>query len=217
MNGDRNSEHCGNHFINKLKQMEHPFSWPGSEPETESLPPATDQEIELLYRSTFKCDWEKVTELYKKTPGVQSTVIIPVSSKDTALHVAISDNREEEVKSMVESIVNHKNEKALIMQNGRGETPLHRAATRKSVTMCEYIVEAGRRMQTDLLGIPNKWGETPISQRLFTTVKPPSSSSTRLPLTYASTQKHFSQEWTVLEILYFIVSLGESIWVLQMI
>ncbi|XP_054790249.1 uncharacterized protein LOC129295726 [Prosopis cineraria] len=139
-----------------------PFSWSASESETESLPLVSEQENELLYQSTFKGDWEKVTELYKKTPGVQSTVITPVSSQDTALHVAISDDREEEVKSMVESIVNHKNEKALIMQNGRGETPLHRAATRKSVTMCEYIVEAGRRMQTDLLNIPNKWGETPI-------------------------------------------------------
>ncbi|XP_054789531.1 uncharacterized protein LOC129295069 isoform X2 [Prosopis cineraria] len=139
-----------------------PFSWPASELETEGHPLASEEENKLLCQSTFKGDWKKVTELYKKTTGVQSTVITPASSQDTALHVAISDDREEEVKSMVESIVNHKNEKALILQNGRGETPLHRAATRKSVTMCEHIVEAGGRMQTDLLGIPNKWGETPI-------------------------------------------------------
>ncbi|KAK4281204.1 hypothetical protein QN277_012726 [Acacia crassicarpa] len=129
-------------------------------PEGEDFPIAEEEENNELSQSTFKGDWKRVVELYETKAGVQRSVI--TSSKDTALHMAISDDREDDVEKMVESIFKNKNMKSLEMKNNRGETPLHRAATRKSVKMCKFILEKGQQMGLDLLSITNKWGETPI-------------------------------------------------------
>ncbi|KAI9118969.1 hypothetical protein K1719_009644 [Acacia pycnantha] len=135
-----------------------PFSaWEG-----EDFPIAEDEEINELSQSTFKGDWKKVVELYETKPSLQRSVIN--SSRDTALHMAISDDTEDVVVKMVESILRNNNKEALKVKNIRSETPLHRAATRNSVKMCECIVKAGQHMENlqDLLSITNIWGETPI-------------------------------------------------------
>ncbi|KAK4256224.1 hypothetical protein QN277_009118 [Acacia crassicarpa] len=128
--------------------------------EGEDYPIPEEEESSELSESTFKGDRNKVVELYQKQSGLHISVIN--SSRDTALHMAISDDREDVVEKLVKSIVDYHNKKALMMQNNRDETPLHRAATRKSVKMCECIVKAGQHMGLDLLSITNKWGETPI-------------------------------------------------------
>lgn len=135
-----------------LDSEDFPFDAP-----PEGVGPGEENELSQF---TFKGEWEKVVDLYKTKAWVQRSVI--TSSKDTALHVAISDDREEVVEKLVRAIVDNHNKKALKMKNNRGETPLHRAATRKSVKMCQCIVEAGQSMGLDLLSITNKWGETPV-------------------------------------------------------
>ncbi|KAI9118943.1 hypothetical protein K1719_009618 [Acacia pycnantha] len=112
-------------------------AFPASEGEDFSI--AEEEENNELSQSTFKGDWKKVVDLYKTQPWLQRSVI--TSSKDTTLHVAISADREDVVEMLVGSIVDNHNKKALKMKNNRGETPLHCAATRKSVKMCQCILE----------------------------------------------------------------------------
>ncbi|KAK4281207.1 hypothetical protein QN277_012729 [Acacia crassicarpa] len=133
-------------------------AFPASEGEDFTTPEV--EENNELSQLTFKGDWEKVVKVYKSQPLLQISVIN--SSRDTALHMAINDDTEDFVEELVGSIVNNQKKQALTMQNNRGETPLHRAATRKSVKMCQCILEKGQQMGLDLLSIANKWGETPI-------------------------------------------------------
>ncbi|XP_054804857.1 uncharacterized protein LOC129307926 [Prosopis cineraria] len=76
--------------------------------------------------------------------------------------MAINDDREGVVQELVKLIRQSRNGEALKSENNRGETPLHRAAARGSVRMCECIVDAGNELGLDLLSITNKLGETPI-------------------------------------------------------
>ncbi|RHN67059.1 putative non-specific serine/threonine protein kinase [Medicago truncatula] len=83
-------------------------------------------------------------------------------SRGTALHVAVNDGNEEVVKSLVNSILCHKNEKeALKCKNEKGDTPLHLAASRGFKDICECIIgECGERK--DLIDIDNNNGESPL-------------------------------------------------------
>ncbi|KAI9122555.1 hypothetical protein K1719_006395 [Acacia pycnantha] len=124
------------------------------------------QDLRELYMQTFKGKWEDVENLYKAKPEVWNAEI--TSSEDTALHMAINENKEDVVGKLVDIIIglpqDHcgKAKEALKKKNEVGDTPLHRAAARGSVKMCKCIVEAAKNMGEDLLGITNKWGENPM-------------------------------------------------------
>ncbi|XP_054807205.1 uncharacterized protein LOC129309601 isoform X2 [Prosopis cineraria] len=126
----------------------------------ESPKPEGTRVEDELYKYTFSGDWDEVVSLYETERGVQSSSI--TSSNDTALHMAINDDREYVVEELVRLIVQSRNYEALKSQNNSGETPLHRAAARGSARMCKCIVEAVDEMGLDLLSITNKLGETPI-------------------------------------------------------
>ncbi|KAK4254541.1 hypothetical protein QN277_009912 [Acacia crassicarpa] len=122
--------------------------------------------IRELYMHTFRGKWEEVENLYETKPEVWNAEI--TSSEDTALHMAINENKEDVVGKLVDIIIrlrqDHLEEakKALKKKNEVGDTPLHRAAARGSVKMCKRIVEAAKSMGENLLGITNKWGENPM-------------------------------------------------------
>lgn len=119
-----------------------------------------------LYMHTFRGKWEEVEKLYETKPDVWNAGI--TSSEDTALHMAINENKEDVVGKLVDIIFrlrqDHLEEakKALKKKNEVGDTPLHRAAVRGSVKMCKRIVEAAKNMGENLLVITNKWGENPM-------------------------------------------------------
>ncbi|KAI9108556.1 hypothetical protein K1719_020440 [Acacia pycnantha] len=122
--------------------------------------------IRELYMHTFQGKWEEVENLYKTKPVMWNAEI--TSSEDTALHMAINENKEDVVGKLVDIIIGlrqdhgEKAKKALKKKNEVGDTPLHRAAARGSVKMCKRIVEAAKNMGENLLEITNKWGENPM-------------------------------------------------------
>ncbi|KAJ7977342.1 Ankyrin repeat-containing protein family [Quillaja saponaria] len=112
-----------------------------------------------LYHFALKSVWQEVTEIYKKHSWTHTSVITRLG--DTALHVAVVDGKYPFVKQLVEVIkhygqVNAK--KALGIQNERGNTPLHFAASRGYVEMCKCIAQE----DPSLVGSRNKEGETPL-------------------------------------------------------
>ncbi|XP_028772260.1 uncharacterized protein LOC114729420 [Neltuma alba] len=113
-----------------------------------------------LSRFISRRDWHNAVELCKSNPRLLSQGM--TNSKDTALHVAINDNRDDVVEKLIGIIESKRTNQALIARNNKKETPLHCAAARGSVQMCELILRAGDNMREDLLGIPNKWYENPI-------------------------------------------------------
>ncbi|XP_028762131.1 uncharacterized protein LOC114720636 [Neltuma alba] len=130
-----------------------------------------DSELDMgkLYMHAFQGKWEKVVKLYETRPEVWNAEI--TSSEDTALHMAINEDKEDVVVRLVEILAEAHGgdrwyerdaEEALRKANEVADTPLHRAAARWSVTRCKCVVEAGNKMDADLLRITNEWGETPI-------------------------------------------------------
>ncbi|KAI9119024.1 hypothetical protein K1719_009699 [Acacia pycnantha] len=125
-----------------------------------------------LYIHTFQGEWEEVEKLYETKREVWIAEI--TSSGDTALHMAINEDKEDVVVRLVDIIVeaveggrglqvDHREKaEALRKANEVGDTPLHRAAARGSVKMCNGIVDAATKMSVDLLRIANEWGETPL-------------------------------------------------------
>ncbi|XP_054785922.1 uncharacterized protein LOC129292384 [Prosopis cineraria] len=108
-------------------------------------------------------DWGKVVQLCENRPELLSVGM--GSSNDTALHVSINDNRGDIAETLVDIIRTHKIEQALIAQNSKGETPLHCAAARGYVQMCQLILDASHDMDKDvdwLLSKTNRWHENPI-------------------------------------------------------
>ncbi|XP_028781423.1 uncharacterized protein LOC114737644 [Neltuma alba] len=117
-------------------------------------------ETRNLSRFISRRDWHNAVELCKRNPRLLSQGM--GTWKDTALHVAINENRVDVVEKLIVIIESTRTKQALIARNNKGETPLHCAAARGSVQMCELILRAGDNMGEDLLGIPNKWDENPI-------------------------------------------------------
>ncbi|XP_062085425.1 uncharacterized protein LOC133791514 isoform X2 [Humulus lupulus] len=108
-----------------------------------------------LFTIAMKGEWESVVKLYERNDLAHRTKI--TKSGDTALHVAVSDCQEEVIKALVRQVV-LKSIAVLSIQNDRGNTPLHFAASIGNVTMCFCLAEADR----SLVGVRNKDGETPL-------------------------------------------------------
>ncbi|KAJ7972741.1 Ankyrin repeat-containing protein [Quillaja saponaria] len=131
--------------------------------ETSKSTPSTtlsDSEIKQnLYHFALKSEWEEVIEIYKNHGWTHTSKI--TRSGDTALHVAVIDGKYNFVKQLVDVItgLNPANaKKALGIQNERGNTPLHFAASRGYVEMCIWIAQ----FDPSLVGSRNNEGETPL-------------------------------------------------------
>ncbi|KAL8548198.1 hypothetical protein ACS0TY_007496 [Phlomoides rotata] len=98
-------------------------------------------------------DWYKVEKKYYEEPESRK-VKIPRTG-DTALHVAVSDEREE---GFVERMVWAAGSDVLAMGNEQGNTPLHLAATLGNTRICRCIAER----DGSLIGAHNDYGETPL-------------------------------------------------------
>jgi ankyrin repeat protein len=84
-----------------------------------------------------------------------------LKGRGTALHVAINNGHKYCVKLLVDAIVKHDDQSGLELSNEKGATPLHLAAHRGFISMCEYIIgENGERK--NLIQVKNSNGETPI-------------------------------------------------------
>ncbi|XAR61163.1 hypothetical protein NMG60_11034791 [Bertholletia excelsa] len=116
------------------------------------------QELGRLKKELFKCamkgSWNEVKKIYRNHAEVRNAKI--TRSGDTALHIAVSDGKEEIVKDLVELIP--KDDKALAIQNDEGNTPLHLAAALGNVRMCTCIATRDPK----LIGVRNGEKETPF-------------------------------------------------------
>ncbi|RDX81521.1 NF-kappa-B inhibitor alpha, partial [Mucuna pruriens] len=106
-----------------------------------------------LLKYSMKGKWEKVVEMYEKDGRKAHTARI-TRSGDTALHVAIIDGQDDVVQRLVKLICSE----ALRIQNERGNTALHFAASMGRVQTCECIASA----KASLLSVRNVDGETPL-------------------------------------------------------
>ncbi|XVE73074.1 hypothetical protein DITRI_Ditri11bG0088500 [Diplodiscus trichospermus] len=110
-----------------------------------------------LFRSAMKGEWNDVVRMYENNPTVHVAKII--RSRDTALHIAVSNGKEGVVEELVQLIRSQSEPgKALGIRNEQGNTPLHIAASLGNVRMCNCIAQAS----PSLLKIQNHSGETPL-------------------------------------------------------
>ncbi|CAB4291645.1 unnamed protein product [Prunus armeniaca] len=105
-----------------------------------------------LFKITMKSQWKEVVQIYRQNPQVRKARI--TRTGDTALHIAVSDSQEEHVEKLVQLVT----EKELRIQNDRGNTPLHLAASMGNVRMCECIA----KKYPCLVNVLNKDNETPL-------------------------------------------------------
>ena len=123
-----------------------------------SLPMALVKNQRDLFRIAMRGEWREVMKMYKEGEDAHRAKI--TRSGYTALHVAVSDGKEDVVEELIGVLLDdfHKAKEALAMQNEAGNTPLHIAASMGNVKMCEHIAYA----DPTLIGIQNEDGETPI-------------------------------------------------------
>ncbi|KAK3193720.1 hypothetical protein Dsin_025030 [Dipteronia sinensis] len=136
-----------------------------------------DQTKRRLFKNAMKGEWDKVFEIYRDNPSIHKAKI--TRSGGTALHIAVSDGREDIVQELVkiikasdgrEEIVedpvniikpsDHKTaaQEVLWIGDEIGNTPLHTAVMLGNLKMCKYIAEVDKR----LIGARNKDNETPF-------------------------------------------------------
>ncbi|XP_008235365.1 PREDICTED: serine/threonine-protein phosphatase 6 regulatory ankyrin repeat subunit B-like [Prunus mume] len=114
--------------------------------------PDTESIKKNLFKITMKSQWKEVVQIYRQNPQVRNARI--TRTGDTALHIAVSDGQEEHVEKLVQLVT----EKELRIQNDRGNTPLHLAASMGNVRMCECIAKE----YPCLVNVLNKDNETPL-------------------------------------------------------
>ncbi|KAK4281201.1 hypothetical protein QN277_012723 [Acacia crassicarpa] len=113
-----------------------------------------------LFTFAMKGQWERVIEMYEEDPRAHKSRI--TRSGDTALHIAVSEGKDEVVAEMVRSIMTNQDQphikEALQTQNNRRNTALHLAAEMGHSTICEKIAT----VEPSLLACRNGDGETPL-------------------------------------------------------
>ncbi|KAI9119396.1 hypothetical protein K1719_010071 [Acacia pycnantha] len=116
---------------------------------------------ESLYFFTLEERWEEVVAEYERNARIHKR---PINiTNDTALHMAVNDNRADVVEKLVKELKRSKKSlSALELGNYKGDTPLHRAASRGSLEMCRCIAEAQGGGDNKLIEARNKSQETPL-------------------------------------------------------
>ena len=102
--------------------------------------------------------WENVVKIYEEHPQAHTMKIGKL--KNTTLHIAVESRLEETVNQLVQITKStwEKPEDVLSIENERGNTPLHLAASLGNIEMCKCIT--GKYKQ--LLGKRNNESETPV-------------------------------------------------------
>ncbi|QCE01445.1 ankyrin [Vigna unguiculata] len=120
---------------------------------------SSDEVSEYLAEYTLEGKWQKVVNMYNRFQACHTAMIN--HSVGTALHVAVDLDEEEVVEKLVNAIIRHKTMKALEMENDRGDTPLHVAASRGFAKICKWIIGTNKE-RIYLVSRKNKHGETPL-------------------------------------------------------
>ncbi|KAK1560787.1 hypothetical protein Q3G72_030896 [Acer saccharum] len=126
--------------------------------ETAGAGPA-DQTKKRLFKNAMKGNWDEVVKIYSNNPSIHKAKI--TRSGGTALHIAVSDGKEDIVKKLLNKIVDNSltdAQEVLRMGDELENTPLHTAAMLGNVKMCECIAEVDKT----LIGARNKDSETPF-------------------------------------------------------
>ena len=119
--------------------------------------PETENINKDLFKMAMRGQWENVVKRYSENYTVHKAKL--TSSGDTALHIAVSDGKEEVVRNLVGYIsAQPDKEEALQIKNEQGSTPLHIAASMGNVAMCECIA----KVDPALVGARNDDRETPF-------------------------------------------------------
>lgn len=108
-----------------------------------------------LFNNAMEGKWDKVVKIYQDVPWSSKEKI--TTSGETALHIAISDCKEDVVEKLLETVIGISAD-VLRIQNAKGNTPLHLAASIGNVSMCRTI--AGR--YPEALRVRNEELETPL-------------------------------------------------------
>lgn len=108
-----------------------------------------------LFNNAMEGKWDKVVKIYQDVPWASKEKT--TTSEETALHIAISDCKEDVVEKLLETVIGISAD-VLRIQNAKGNTPLHLAASIGNVSMCRTI--AGR--YPEALRVLNKELETPL-------------------------------------------------------
>ncbi|KAF5454986.1 hypothetical protein F2P56_024608 [Juglans regia] len=110
-----------------------------------------------LFRMAMEGKWDEVAELYEQDEWAQTAKI--TNSGDTALHIAVSVGKEDNVRQLIQSIWDPSRlRQVLETRNDRGNTPLHSAASMGNVAMCQCIAT----VYPELVVATNNNQETPL-------------------------------------------------------
>nr|GEY49691.1 ankyrin repeat-containing domain, PGG domain protein [Tanacetum cinerariifolium] len=110
-----------------------------------------------IYRAALLDDWDSVSELFEKEPGLMTKQITYWS--ETPLMIAVGTNQSNRfVKNLVERIVEVGAKDKLFEPNYDGDGPLHYAATVGNTTAAKILVEQDENMALKV----NPLGHTPV-------------------------------------------------------
>lgn len=116
------------------------------------------QEVIRKIRAAIRGSWDDVVTIYERQTDVAHKAKITKMGY-TALHIAISDGKDDIVEKLVKTVSNVPG--ALEVKNNAGNTPLHIAAATGNIRMCMCIVES-INTGSQLVEIRNNDGETPL-------------------------------------------------------
>ncbi|GLT55153.1 hypothetical protein SLA2020_283000 [Shorea laevis] len=124
---------------------------------SQMISPEKPERIENeLFEMAMKGEWDRVVQKYRQNTEAHKVKI--TRSGDTALHIAVSDGKEEIVEELVDIISSQGGKEVLKIKNGIGNTPLHVAASMGKVGMCQCIAQ----VDPSLVGARNDDRETPF-------------------------------------------------------
>ncbi|KAK2648408.1 hypothetical protein Ddye_015897 [Dipteronia dyeriana] len=118
-----------------------------------------DQTKKRWFKNAMKGEWGEVVQIYSDNPSIHKAKI--TRSGGTALHIAVSDGKEDIVKKLLDLIKDKSPtaaQEVLRMGDEIGNTPLHTAAMLGNVKMCRCIAV----LDKSLIGVRNQDSETPF-------------------------------------------------------
>ncbi|XXG89569.1 hypothetical protein AAC387_Pa12g1540 [Persea americana] len=113
----------------------------------------TQEMKEKLFTQVMYGNWDIVVAIYNERDDVRYAKI--TRSKETAVHIAISDNKIDVAKRLLELVDANKIKD---MKNERGNNPLHVAAALGQEEMCTFITKKDPKLVHER----NEDGETPL-------------------------------------------------------